>query len=295
MELHELIWSRLQREEELTKNLVSFCGEPAVFTPEAPTDTAAGWNGKAQYPRIVFALDLSANEERKCQGSMILSIYGENDGTFDFNQAVKQITGCLCNAILIPENGNPYCLAWSRTDGFVLEGTNICGQEMQFDVLEYPNQETTDPDPADAVNAFCKGLFPEALVLWFDRPGKEEQITPQRPVIYCRIEILSEDQSRSTFGVGWLECSLAIHIFSTDANLRGKYARAIMQEVVTEGEIPMLDGSPFLVTAVSQELAADYLRTGQVKITGRFGVLRQREKGKRMQKVYADYEIGGSM
>ncbi len=294
MELHELILYRLQGEEELTKNLASFDGKPAVFTPEAPSDTAAGWNGKAQYPRIVFVLDLSANEERKCQGNMILSIYGKNDGAFDFNQAVKQITDCLCNAILIPENGNPYCLARSETDRFAAEDTNICGQEMQFDVLEYPNQETTDPDPADAVNAFCKGLFPEALVLWFDRPGEEEQITPKRPVMYCRIEMLSEDQSRSTFGVGWVECSLAIHIFCTDTNLCGKYARAIIQEVVKKGEISMLDGSPFLVTAVSQEVSADYLRTGQVKITGRFGILRQREKGKRMQKVYADYEIGGS-
>ena len=98
---------------------------------------------------------------------MVLSVYAENDGTFDFNGAVNWVIQRLCSVLLTPAGGSPYALAWSRTDGFILEGTNIAGQELQFDILEYPSQETSDPDPIDAVNAYLKDVFPEALVLWY--------------------------------------------------------------------------------------------------------------------------------
>lgn len=291
MQLHELIWKRLTADQKVTAGLSRYGSAPAIFTPEAPPDNAMGWNGKANYPRIVFAADLSANEERKCQGSMVLSVYSENDGTFDFEASTIAIRNCLCNVILMPENESPYCLAWNRSDGFQIEGTNICGQELQFDILEYPSQVTTDPDPVEALNAYLKSLYPEALVMWHDRMEQAEVITAGRPIMYCRLE--SDQEDYSTMGVTWMECSLAVHVFSPNAGERAKYARTVAKELATDGEFDMLDHSPFLVSSVSVTPSSDYLRAGQLRISGRYGILRNRERKKKLVGIDTSYGMGG--
>lgn len=291
MQLHELIWKCLTSNPEIIAGLCRFWDAPAVFTPEAPPDHGEGWHGKTNYPRIVFAVDLSANEERKCQGSMILSVYAQNNGTFDFGASGMAIKSCLCNVILTPEDGNPYCLAWNRSDGFQIEGTNICGQEMQFDILEYASQVTTDPDPVDTINAYLKALYPEALVMWHDRMGQAEAVNAGRPVLYCRLENDSEDYS--TIGVTWMECSLAVHVFSPNSGQRAKYARTIAKQLAVDGEIDMLDRSPFLISSVSVTPSSDYLRAGQLRISGRYGILRQTEKKKNLINIDTSYGIGG--
>lgn len=48
-------------------------------------------------------------------------------------------------------------------------GTAIVCKEIVFDILEYPNQETTDPDPVIAVGTFIKELYPESIVIGLDR------------------------------------------------------------------------------------------------------------------------------
>lgn len=291
MQLHVLIWKRLSADPVVTAGLSRYGLDPAIFTPEAPPDNAPGWNGKANYPRIVFAADLSANEERKCQGSMVLSVYSQNDGTFDFGASATVIRNCLCNVILMPENESPYCLAWNRSDGFQIEGTNICGQEMQFDILEYPSQITTEPDPVDALNVYLKALYPEALVMWHDRMGTVEAINAGRPVLYCRLESDAEDYS--TMGVTWMQCDLAVHVFSQDAGHRAKYARSMAKHLSMDGEFDMLDHSPFIITSISSTPSSDYLRSGQIRIVGKYGILRQTEKKKQITGIEADYGIGG--
>ncbi len=293
MELHELIWKRLCEDADITADLARFGREPAVFTPEAPPDQAKGWHGTSNYPRIVFAVDLAADEERKCQGSMILSVFAENNGMFKFGKAVESIKKCLCDVFLTPEGQSPYCLSWNRSDSFSIEGTNICGIEMQFDILEYPCQETTDPDPVDALNQYLKGLYPESLVLWHDRIGQEEAITSGRPVFYCRLEEDSEILERSTFAVAWMRCQMAVHVFCTDVTMRRKYARAISTMLAADEEYEMLDRSPFFITEVALIPASDYLRTGQIKVSGRYGILRQTEKKKHIDTIHVDYDTGG--
>ena len=292
MELYELIWKRLAHDGNITEGLTHFGGLPSIFVDESPSDEAAGWGGVSHYPRIIFNVDLSANAERKCQGTMILSIFAEAGGSYAFEQAMASIRRTLCDGLLVPKGGAPYCLAWNRSDGFAMEGTNICGQEMQFDILEYPSQVTTDPDPIDALNAYLKDQFPEALVLWHDRLQEEERIAENRPAFYCRLERNAEDESRSTFAVAWMECTMAVHVFCTDGSLRNQYARTISSRLAVDGELDMIDRSPFFITAASFTPGTDYLRTGQVSVSGRYGILRQAEKKKQLTGIKTEYQGG---
>lgn len=293
MELHELIWKRLSEDSEISGRLTQYAGQPAVFTPEAPSDKAQGWGGRMNYPRIVFAVDLSANEERKCQGSMVLSIDTKNNGEYDCGAMIAAIRRCLCNVVLTPEGDSPYCLAWNRSDGYVIDGSDICGQELQFDLIEYPSQETTDPDPIDGLNSWLKALYPEALIMWHDRMNQEEDFQQGRPVLYCRLEADNEDVDHSTFAVAWMTASIVVHVFSSGSGSRGKYVRAIERALALEGEYELPDRSPFLVSSIAASPSADYLRTGQLRITGRYGILRQTEKQKRIRNTKTDYKTGG--
>ena len=78
MKLEELIYKRFSGAKELTKYLSIFSGCPAIFSPEAPEDNQDGWEGRAQYPRIVYNLDIQANEERKSAGTLLVSLLCQN-------------------------------------------------------------------------------------------------------------------------------------------------------------------------------------------------------------------------
>lgn len=290
MNLQELIWKRLCQSKEVTNGLSRFASLPAIFVPEAPSDKANGWEGKTHYPRICFTVDLAANEERNCQGSLVVSIFNENDGSFDSLSCAEAVKLSLCNLFLTPDKENPYAFAWNRSDGFFIEGSSICGMELQFDILEYPSQQTTDPDPVEACNYYLKQLYPEALVLWNDRTEQMEEIDEKRPAFYCRLEQDKEDESRATFAVAWMECQLAIHVFCPTSSMRNQYARSIEKQLTVNGEFSMLDRSPFFVLSSAFDTAADYFRKGQIMMTGRYGILRQTERKKKIALISTDYQ-----
>lgn len=290
MELHELIRKRLSEEKEVAGLVTRFHESPAIFTPKAPADEDEGWGGLPCYPRITFGVDLSVKEERKCQGSMSLTVSAENNGTFDFENAVSQIKKCLCSVLFTPEGGSAYCLAWNCSGGFTAGEANIGSQEMQLDILEYPCQLSVEPDPVDSLNTWLKGNFPKSRVLWMDQPGQEEVITDGAPVFYVRLEEEKENQAQSTFAVTWMTCTLAVHVLCESAENRSCYTRIMAKNLSVEEEFAMLDGSPFFVKEISVTPGADYLRTGQVRITGQYGVLRHTERKKTIREIQSNYQ-----
>ncbi len=289
MELHELIGKRLSEEKEVAGLLTRFYESPAIFTPKAPGDEDQGWGGLPGYPRIVFTLDLSANEERKSQGSVSLAMFAEKRGTFDFENAVSQIRKCLCSVLFTSEGESTYCLAWNRRGRFT-EGETICSQEIQLDILEYPCQLSAEPDPVDSLNAWLKDIFPESRVLWMDQPGQEEEITARSPVFYVRLEEEKENQAQSTFAVTWMTCTLAVHVLCQSPENRSSYTRIMAKHLSMEEEFAMLDGSPFFVKEISVTPGPTYLPTGQLRITGQYGILRNTEKKKAIRKIQSNYQ-----
>ena len=62
--LEDLIYSRLTGWDALTAKLARVDGQPAIYYQVAPGDTADGWGGKPQYPRIDYTVDMQSNPER---------------------------------------------------------------------------------------------------------------------------------------------------------------------------------------------------------------------------------------
>lgn len=279
MNLEELIYKRFSGYRDFTRYLAKYAGEPAVFSPEAPDDGQVGWGGMTQYPKAVYSFDLQADGERKSAGTLLVSLLCQNTADIVPEQMEAEVKACLRDVVLKPAGGSPYCFAWARTDAFTMAEKKqelVLGSEIRFDILEFPEQETTDPDPVLAVSQYIKGLYPECLMMGADRMEELTEVSGERPVMYCRL--LSAELAEETNTVAWMDGKLAIHILCPDSGIRMKLAAGIASRMSLDGEIRMVDGSPMFLRGLRAEYTSDYLKDGQIVLTGRYGLLRYKAK-----------------
>lgn len=279
MLLEELIYKRFTESEKLVGCLAVFNGTPAVFSPEPPDESQAGWDGKTQYPMIIYNFDLQANEERHSAGTLSVSLLCQNTMEIMPEAIEPLVRDCLRDVVLKPTDSAPYCFAWARTDAFTIDGDKgnaTIGSEVRFDILEYPSWETSDPDPVMAVNKYIKEMYPECIIMGYDTMEEITEATADCPVIYCRL--ISADKSRETNTVAWMDGKIAVHILCSDSGTRIKMASAITNKMSLDGEIIMLDHSPMFIKHLQADYKSDYLKDGQIFITGHYGLLRYRAK-----------------
>ena len=196
MNLENLIYKRLSEAKDLTKHLTTFGGKPAVFTPEAPGDRAVGWGATTQYPRIVFNFDMQTDGERKSAGTLLVSLICRNDSDAVPELIEPAVRECLKDVLLKDDSDTLYAFAWARTDGFSMtEEKNelLIGSEIRFDIIEYPCQETTDPDPIVAMARYIKGMYPDSIVVGIDHMDDETEASKEAPVIFMLYSVLLPD------------------------------------------------------------------------------------------------------
>lgn len=289
MLLEELIYKRFAGSASLVKHLASFGGAPAVFCPEPPDEGQEGWGGNTQYPAVVYNFDLQANEERHSAGTLSVSLLCQNTTEVTPEAIEPMVRDCLRDVILKPAGDTPYCFAWARTDAFTVDekkGSVTIGSEVRFDILEYPSQETSDPDPVVAANRYIKDLYPECLVMGYDRMEEITEASADRPVVYCRL--ISADKAEETNTVAWMDGRIAVHILCPDSVVRTKMAAAIANKLSLDGEIIMLDHSPMFIKRLQADYKSDYLKNGQVFVTGHYGLLRYKSKPHALQAAQAN-------
>lgn len=78
--------------------------------------------------------------------------------------------------------------------------------------------------------------------------------------------------------ISWFDTKIAVHLLCPNAADRLKMVAAIEQRMAVEEEIIMLDQSPMRLKELHVNNTADYLREGQLVVTGKYGCLRGFEK-----------------
>lgn len=286
MMLEELIYRQFAKSEGLVKRLAVFARAPAIFSPEPPDDGQEGWGGKAQYPKIIYNFDLQTDGERKSAGVLSVSLLCQNTTDVLPEDIEPEVKKCLRDVILRPEECSPYCFAWARTDAFFIDekkSDTTLGSEIRFDILEYPSQETSDPDPVIAANQYIKKLYPGSLVMGYDRMEEITEASGETPVIYCRL--ISSEKGRETNTVVWMDGKIAVHILCPDSGMRMKIAADLANRMSLDGEIIMLDYSPMFIKGLQANYQSDYLKDGQIFVTVQHGLLRYRAKGRGMSQA----------
>ena len=290
MILEKLIYKRFISSESLVKNLASFNGAPAVFSTEPPDESQDGWCGNIQYPKVIYNFDLKANEERHSAGTLSVSLLCQNTTEITPEAIEPIVRDCLRDVILKPEGGTPYCFAWAWTDAFTIDekkGTVIIGSEVRFDILEYTSQETSDPDPIMAANKYIKELYPECMIMGYDRMEEITEATGKKPIIYCRL--VSANKAKETNTVVWMDSRIAVHILCPESETRLKIAASITNRISLDGEIIMLDYSPMFIRQLQVNYKSDYLKDGQIFITGYYGLLRNKAKPHSLMAAHIKY------
>lgn len=280
MTLEELIYKRLSEAENLTKHLAKYSGLPAVFAPEAPGDREAGWGKSTQYPRAVFNFDMQADGERKSAGTLSVTLICRNDSEAVPELIEPAVKKALKDVLLKDDNGTLYAFAWARTEGFSMtEEKNelLIGSEIRFDIMEYPQQGTTDPDPIMAMARYIKDLYPDSIVVGIDKMADETEASKEAPVFYCRLTEIEKLEETNT--VVWMNGKIAISLLCPDGATRLKMAAAVLNSLSLDGEVTMLDDSPMFMERLTANLKSDYLKDGQIFVTGRYGLLRYKAVG----------------
>lgn len=276
MDLNQLIYYRLIGSKDLSARLASYHEEPAIFPAQFPSDQQPGWEGKSQYPRLSYRIDMQVNQERASVGNLHVSVFTQ-DRLKEIEEIEDIVKGCLKDVLMRPSEQAPFCVAWARTEPYLFEGLGVIGKDILFDILEYSAQQTTDPDPVMAMNVFVKDLFPEAVVLGMDRIT--DYTNPaDRPVFFCRLEDITSTTGHCMNTIAWFNCKMAVHLLCPDSGVRGKMIAAINRKLGVAQEVIMLDQSPMTIKSSRMNNKADYLREGQLEITGKYGCLRGGEK-----------------
>ncbi len=280
MNLEELIYKRLSEAKNLTKYLTRYAGQPAIFNPEAPGDRESGWGRATQYPRAVFNFDMQADGERKSAGTLSVTLICRNDSEAVPELIEPAVKKALKDVLLKDDNGTLYAFAWARTEGFSMtEEKNelLIGSEIRFDIMEYPQQETTDPDPIMAMARYIKDLYPDSIVVGIDKMADETEASKEAPVFYCRLTEIEKLEETNT--VVWMNGKIAISLLCPDGATRLKMAAAVLNSLSLDGEVTMLDDSPMFMERLTANLKSDYLKDGQIFVTGRYGLLRYKAVG----------------
>lgn len=275
--LEDLIFARMTAWQPLKNKLAPFESNAAVFYQNAPSDTAAGWRSKAQYPRIDYTVEMQANPERQSSGQAIFNIWCIDTGTMP-EEIEPEVRAALCGIFITPDGEPPYCLAWQRSDSF--EAANeterakqIVGITMAFDVFAFPNQITSDPDPIMAMNHFIKEWEPEVTVIGHDALQPYHEPQAETPAVYFRISSL--ETSTETNTVTWMNGVIAGHVFAPTAEARLRWLRYLVDTLAHQGEVTMLDTSPMTIRKLTADAGLDPLSQGQLRIQMRFGILRK--------------------
>ncbi len=279
MTLNDLIFNRLASNEELAGLLASYADAPAIFNGSFPADEQDGWGGKGQYPRIAYQFNMQIDPQRNSSGFLQLYIYTMQDPVT--SEKIENLVRRSLEGVLMKPTGEaPFCTAWYRTDPYMVEGSPILTRALVFDIFEYPDQETTDPDPAIALSNYIKEVFPEAIVLGIDRLAEYTE-TAEEAVFYVRLDSLQLDPDgfcQQT--IRWFIARLGVHLLCPNAAARIKIIAGLNQMLACADDVNMMDNSPMTIRNMSIDNRADYLRVGQLTVTGHYGCLVPSNKGK---------------
>lgn len=272
MDLNQLIYRRLTENTDIAERLTTYDGEPAVFNSEFPSDQQEGWE-QPQYPRVLFRVNMQANAERSSAGTLMISVYGLTEPLV-LEELEALIRGSLKDVLIQPSDNAPFCFAWSGTQPYQIEGTAILAKEMIFDILEYPQQITAQPDPIETMQTYFKKHFPDMFVVGLDSMTDFMQGDEEHPI--CYVQQITNGIDHMTYAVAWWDCNISVHLICPDKDARTRWLRRILTRLSMDGEaiMPGDIGTPMRFVNFSGNNTSDYLRTGQISLQTQYGTVR---------------------
>ena len=287
MKLEELIYSRISGADYGSPGLASFDGAPAIFFGPCPEDTDRGWGDRRQYPRISYGLDLRGDPERQTAGTLFCDVWCTEDGPTpeDIEPILRRV---LCGVIMAPTGDNPCSFSWQASQTFQsnrdTKTDKVVGVTVTFDMIAFPEQITSDPDPVLAMMKYIRDEYPEITVIGQNTLPDFTEPSEAHPAVYFRLD--SYEVGRETFTVAWLDGVVICHLFAPGASARQRWIRALMDDLACRGEVIMLDTSPMFLRRIAADNTLDPLSAGQIRLGATWGILKRQKYAHRLNHVH---------
>lgn len=126
---------------------------------------------------------------------------------------------------------------------------------------------TYNPDPVATLRAWTTATWPEVRTdpaTWMP--------TDATPGIYWRLVTVSPIEL-TNWGF-WADAGLRAHVLAPSPATRLTWTRRLAEALALQRRLMLADDSPLTFQAVAADSEADPMRVGQVRLTARFGVLR---------------------
>lgn len=278
--IEELIYQTLITSPELATKLATYNTAPAVFEKQAPEDSSRGWGN--QYPRITYLAVFQEDPERKVSGSVTFEIYtmlDDETGPEVIEAELKQ----LLDGTFFETDIGTLATRWQRADPWDQIDGQVTGLTVIFDLLAFPKQtmptagpEDLIPDPIAGLISWTKTLLGNDGAFFVDGNPQAQPVwkpTGIKPAIYWRF--VREELQQLTNAVAWFNATCACHVIAPSPADRIPYIRRIAESLALAGLISLPDGSPLLFFGnINADSTSDMLSTGQLTISGRYGILR---------------------
>lgn len=193
---------------------------------------------------------------------------------------------------MAPHEQPPYSLAWVTSETFEAtkqldKSARVIGVTVTFDLYALPRQETTDPDPIMAMNAFTNRWSNAVTVIGSDRMGEYTEPSDERPAAYFRLA--NYHLAQETHTVAWMEGVLVGHMIAPTYAGRQRWLKALADELATRGEVEMLDTSPMFIRALEVDGSLDPLTAGQMRLGVRWGILKRPKFAHKLNHINTNY------
>ncbi len=289
--MEQVLFRQLVKNEELGGFLADYQGRPALFYQKAPSTEDLLWESSC-FPRVEFVVDRSYDPERKESGKLWFHVWVSSDNlSITGGNLERDIEKCLIekvDGVFYRENEGITCATWvnsmtfqGRTSDKNMETSPVetYGVTLEFDLIEFPQQVTTDPDPVQGANRWMKTQFPSVTVLGLDDLPTVWKPSPDKLAVYWRF-MGYEGDDRQSFSVNWYTGKLALHFFAESVATRNQWLKVVVEALQLDGEIILLDESPMFLKKVVVIHSGNSLREGQLQLLGEYGVLASQRKEK---------------
>ncbi|GKV54240.1 hypothetical protein NCCP2222_01870 [Sporosarcina sp. NCCP-2222] len=162
------------------------------------------------------------------------------------------------------------------------------GLRFQIYSLAWLLHQPIEPDPVSALQAWSTKRFPMMQLdplLWSP--------SDTTPALYWRIDSTTKVEPMN-WGA-WVTMQLNGHVITPDASIRRHYVDRIVRQLAIDHVTRMSDHSKMRFLEVSADDGYDPFRDGQIKLTVKFGVLREPEVYPFLKHAYFDSERGGEV
>ena len=271
--MEEIIYKYLLESFSGENLLAEYVDKPAVFDTQAPNDMDENWND-AQYPRCIYQLDMQANPERKVSGQLYIDVMCENEISSVQPEELEALVKSAVDGCFFSNHDLTISAQWQSSNPFAEKDNKLSGFTLVFDIMAYPIQTTESPDPILATNLWLKTIYQNAYVIGYDTLPETWKPTDENPALYCRLSKLgTSGRLKSSAAVTWIGADMQVYVMAPSEVIRSRINKSIIQLLINADKLILDDKSPMLIDSVSDNMAADPLREGQIQIKATYGVL----------------------